>query len=561
MQPEFDNHNEHQREGIFRNGLRLRVARYVFDKPRFRSCTRLIRRHYGPPGGPVLTDNLYELFESRFPAESSSTFIETEDGRVYSYVSMVYRSGRYARLLSDLGVTPGDRVLAQVEKSPEAVFLYLACLRAGAVFLPLNTAYQRDEVAYFLNDAEPAAVVIDPAREAELAPLTEQAGCKHLLTLDAAGSGTLEQRSAALDGEFGCLPRAADDLAAMLYTSGTTGRSKGAMLSHGNLAANAQALHQTWGFQHDDLLLHALPIYHAHGLFVAINCVLLNGTGMLFLPKFDAESVLRLLPRATVMMGVPTFYTRLLTRPDFGAEVCRNIRVFIAGSAPLLAETFNEFQERSGHTILERYGMSETGMNSSNPLEGERKAGSVGRPLPGVELRVVGEDGSPLGTDEIGDLEVRGPNVFKGYWRNAEKTAESFRDDGFFVTGDLAKIDGEGYVHLVGRAKDLIISGGFNVYPKEIEQVIDEIEGVGESAVIGLPHPDFGEAVAAVVTPAAGSAAPSEAAIISATKGRLANFKVPKRVFQSEALPRNAMGKVQKNLLRERYAAAFKDAD
>ncbi len=507
-----------------------------------------------------MSDNLFALFQSRFPAESSTTFIETEEGRIYSYTAMAYRSGRYARLLSDLGVAPGDRVLAQVEKSPEAVFLYLACLRAGAVFLPLNSAYRRDEVAYFLQDSAPAVAVVDPGREAELAPLAAEAGCKRVMTLDAGGAGSLEQEAATLDGDFGCVPRAADDLAAMLYTSGTTGRSKGAMLTHGNLAANAQALHQSWGFRPGDRLLHALPIYHAHGLFVAINCVLLNGTDMLFLPRFDAEAVVRLLPRATVMMGVPTFYTRLLAAPGFGPEACRNIRVFIAGSAPLLPETFAAFEKRTGQRILERYGMTETGMNCSNPLEGVRKAGSVGPPLPGVEARVVDEAGAALGVEAVGDLEVRGANVFKGYWRNPEKTAEAFRDDGFFVTGDLAKIDAEGYIHLVGRAKDLIISGGFNVYPKEVEQVIDEIDGVGESAVIGLPHPDFGEAVAAVVTAADGQSSPDESEIIATAKERLAGFKVPKRVFACEALPRNAMGKVQKNLLRERYAGTFKVA-
>ena len=505
-----------------------------------------------------MTDNLYAVFEAGFPAEGSTSFIETDDGRIYSYVSMIYRSGRYARLLSDLGVRPGDRVLAQVEKSPEAVFLYLACLRAGAVYLPLNSAYRDEEVAYFLEDSEPSLVVADPAREAEIAPLAARAGCCHLLTLDAEGGGTLEQESATLDGDFGCVARSADDLAAMLYTSGTTGRSKGAMLSHGNLAANARALHRTWGFRPDDLLLHPLPIYHAHGLFVAIHCVLLNGTGMLFLRRFDADTVLRLLPRATVMMAVPTHYVRLLAHPGFGIEACRNMRLFISGSAPLLPETFEAFQTRSGHTILERYGMSETGMNTSNPLDGERRAGTVGRPLPGVEARVTAEDGSILGTDDVGVLEVRGPNVFKGYWRQPEKTAAEFRDDGFFITGDLAKIDARGYVHLVGRAKDLIISGGLNVYPKEIEQVIDEIEGVGESAVIGLPHPDFGEAVAAVVTPAKGRSAPDEAAVIATAKARLAGFKVPKRVFFAEALPRNSMGKVQKNLLREQFAGTFR---
>ena len=504
-----------------------------------------------------MSGNLYELFESRFPAERSATFIETEDGRVFSYTSMAYRSARYAQLLIDLGVAPGDRVAAQVEKSPEALCLYLACLRAGAIYLPLNTAYRSAEVAYFLDDAEPAVVVVDPAREAEIAPLAEEAGCRRLLTLDDQGRGTLTEESTPYDGAFGCVARGGEDLAAILYTSGTTGRSKGAMLTHGNLSSNGLTLHRLWGFTPGDVLLHALPIYHVHGLFVATNLMLLAGGSMLFLPRFDAATVVRLLPRATVMMGVPTYYSRLLAEPGFGREACRTMRLFISGSAPLLPELFEAFRERSGHAILERYGMTETGMNTTNPLEGERIAGTVGPALPDVELRVVGEDGEVLGPEEIGAVEVRGPNVFRGYWRNPEQTAEDLRPDGFFITGDIGKIDRQGYVHLVGRAKDLIISGGFNVYPKEVEQVLDALPGVGESAVIGLAHPDFGEAVTAVVTPADPSAPPDEAALIAGARNELAGYKLPKRVFVVEALPRNAMSKVQKNLLRERYAETY----
>ena len=502
-----------------------------------------------------MSDNLFELFRSRFPADLSKPFIETPEGRLVSYGELESETARMAGLLAARGVARGERVAAIVEKSPEAVFLYLACLRAGAVYLPLNTAYTEAEVGYFLGDAEPKVTVCRPEAEAALAPLAAKAGGR-VLTLGQAGEGSLVAASRELPAEFAPVPATSDDLAALLYTSGTTGRAKGAMLSHGNLASNALALHRIWGFVPDDVLLHALPIFHTHGLFVAINCVLLNGGKMLFLPRFDADEVILQLPRATVMMGVPTFYTRLLARPDFGPEACRHMRLFISGSAPLLEETFEAFRERTGHTILERYGMTETGMNTSNPLAGERRAGTVGFPLPEVELRVAGEDGAVLEPGETGVLELRGPNVFQGYWRRPEKTEEEFREDGFFITGDVARIDRDGYVHIVGRAKDLIISGGFNVYPKEVELVVDAVEGVAESAVIGLPHPDFGEAVAAVIASPEG-AAPTEAEVIEAAKAALANYKVPKRVFFLDELPRNAMGKVQKSALRDRYRDSF----
>ena len=504
-----------------------------------------------------MSKNLYSLFESRFPAARDMAFIETPAGKTYSYADLETQSGRMARLLTSLGVKPGDRVAAQVDKSPEAIFLYLACLRADGAYLPLNTAYQDAELGYFLEDAEPKVVVCQPSREAAARTLAEEAGVAEVLTLDAAGEGTLTERSADLDPDVGCAAAEDGDLAAILYTSGTTGRAKGAMMSHGNLGSNALTLHEIWGFRPDDVLLHALPIFHTHGLFVATNCVLLNGTGMLFLPRFDTDTVIDLLPRATVMMGVPTFYTRLLNHPGLTPERCANMRLFISGSAPLLAETFEAFHARSGHAILERYGMTETGMNTSNPLDGARFAGTVGLPLPDVEVRVAGEDGTILGPGEIGTLEVRGPNVFQGYWRQLEKTAAEFRPDGFFITGDLACIDERGYVQIVGRGKDLIISGGFNVYPKEVELVIDGVSGVGESAVFGLAHPDFGEAVAAAVTTAPGAGGFSEAKIIDHVKAQLANYKVPKRVFFVDALPRNAMGKVQKNQLREAYKDTF----
>ena len=501
-----------------------------------------------------MSDNLFELIRARFPGDPDAPFIETPDGRVVTYGALDEASGRMARLLAEAGVAKGDRVAALVEKSPEAILLYLAVMRAGAVYLPLNTAYHAQEIAYFLGDAEPRVVVCRPEAEAEIAGL---AGSARVFTLGQAGNGSLIEASAGLDPAFPCVSAAADDLAALLYTSGTTGRSKGAMLSHRNLASNALALHRIWGFRDGDVLLHALPIFHTHGLFVATNCVLLNGSTMLFLNHFDAAQVCALLPRATVMMGVPTFYTRLLAHPGFDAETCRNMRLFISGSAPLLEETFRDFEARSGMAILERYGMTETGMNSSNPLDGARLPGTVGYALPEVELRVADDHGRVLPAGETGVLEVRGPNVFSGYWRQPDKTAAEFRPDGFFITGDIARMGPDGRVAIVGRAKDLIISGGFNVYPKEVELVVDAQPGVRESAVIGLPHPDFGEAVAAVLVPEEAAQPPEEAAVIAAAKDALANYKVPKRVFLVDTLPRNAMGKVQKNELRARYKETF----
>lgn len=504
------------------------------------------------------SENLYDLLASRFPSDRGRPFIETEGGTTYGYAELEAVSGRYARLLADLGVTKGDRVAVQVEKSPEAVFLYLACLRAGAAYLPLNTAYTRAEVEYFLSDAEPRVAVCRPGQEDAFREAGRAAGLAHVLTLGQAGEGTLPERAAALDPAFPTVAAAADDLAAILYTSGTTGRSKGAMMSHRNLASNALTLHACWGFRPDDVLLHALPIFHTHGLFVATHCVLLNGTSMLFLPKFEPESAFRLLPRATVMMGVPTFYTRLLADPRLTREATAHMRLFVSGSAPLLAETHREFRARTGQAILERYGMTETGMLTSNPLDGERVPGTVGFALPGVELRVADpETGRALGTEEVGVIEVRGPNVFSGYWRMPEKTRAEFRPDGYFVTGDVGKVDGRGYVHIVGRAKDLVICGGYNVYPKEVEGVVDALDGIAESAVVGVPHPDFGEAVVAVARRSAGARAPSEEQVIAACKERLANYKVPKRVFFVDDLPRNAMGKVQKNLLRDQHKDLF----
>jgi malonyl-CoA/methylmalonyl-CoA synthetase len=499
--------------------------------------------------------NLYELIDRRAHAARERVAIETLDGDRLTYGELDERCARLAARLARLGVGRGDRVAAQIEKSVANVLLYLACLRRGAVYLPLNTAYTLDELDFFFGDAEPALIVCDPARRTAIGALSG-AGAARVAALDAAGRGELVDGLDHEPPQRAIAPLEDDDLAALLYTSGTTGRAKGAMLTHRNLASNALTLADVWGFSADDVLLHALPLYHVHGLFVACNTVLLAGASLLFLPRFDAAQILEMLPRVTVMMGVPTYYTRLLAQDGLSAARCAGVRLFVSGSAPLLENTFHEFEARTGHRILERYGMTETGMNTSNPLRGERRPGTVGLPLPGVELRVADEAGRVLGTGEVGVLEVRGPNVFKGYWRMSERTAEEFRADGFFITGDLARIDADGYVSIVGRAKDLIISGGLNVYPKEIESVIDDLPGVVESAVIGVPHPDFGEAVSAVVVRAPGAAL-EEAAVIAAVRARLAGFKVPKRVWFAPSLPRNTMGKVQKNALRAQHQDAF----
>jgi malonyl-CoA/methylmalonyl-CoA synthetase len=492
----------------------------------------------------------------RFPKDLSSVLIETPDGKSYSYGDADAYSARVAGFLTSLGAQKGDRVAVQVDKSPEALFLYLGCIRAGLVYLPLNTAYQAGELAYFMDNASPVIFVCQPRREDEVKAIANEQGVKHVLTLGMNADGSLIDGVAAQSDDFAPVVCADDDLAAILYTSGTTGKPKGAMMTQMNLWSNAATLEKLWGFGSEDTLLHALPIFHTHGLFVACHCVMLSGAKMFFLPKFDRDQVMSLLPQSTVMMGVPTFYVRLLSEDDFTAEVASNMRLFISGSAPLLPETFTAFEKRTGKTLLERYGMTEMGMATSNPLDGERIVHTVGLALPDVDVRVCDENGDVLGVDEIGVLEARGPNVFAGYWQMPEKTAEEFREDGFFITGDIAKIDAKGYVHIVGRAKDLLISGGFNVYPKEIETLIDKMDGVVESAVIGVQHPDFGEAVVAVIVPEAKDAL-SEEGVINSIKSELANFKVPKRVFFMEELPRNAMGKVQKNVLRDQHKALF----
>ena len=485
--------------------------------------------------------------------------LESGDGRRLTYGEMAVLTHRLRAVLESLHVAPGDRVVAQVEKSAEAVALYLACLQVGAAFVPLNTAYTFAELDYFLGDAAPALAVVRPADEQAVQAIAQRCGVRHVETMDDRGGGSLLALAGSTDSPPVSARHDASSLAALLYTSGTTGRSKGAMLSRGNLAANAETLEQAWSFTADDVLLHALPIFHVHGLFVAINTVLASGASMLFLPKFDADEVIRLLPRATVMMGVPTFYTRLLQHPGLDRHAVRNVRLFISGSAPLLAETHREFHARTDHAILERYGMSETLMNTSNPYQGERVPGSVGPPLPGVEVRITDpEQGTVLDApDAIGMIEVRGPNVFSGYWRMPEKTATELRADGFFITGDLGKRDARGYVYIVGRGKDLIITGGYNVYPIEVEAEIDALPGVSESAVIGVPHADFGEAVTAVVV-LHKDAVLDETTVRHSLERRLAKFKLPKRVLFVPELPRNTMGKVQKSALRDRYRDIYK---
>jgi malonyl-CoA/methylmalonyl-CoA synthetase len=504
-----------------------------------------------------MSENLFTIFKNRFPADLSKLFLWRPDGSALSYADLVELSGRLANALKRLGVKPGDRVAAQVEKSAEALLVYLAALRAGAVYLPLNSAYTASEIRYFLGDAEPALFICRPESAAEMQVVATEAGVPRVETLGSNGEGSLMEAARAQPPAFEDVERTRDDLAAILYTSGTTGRSKGAMLSHGNLASNAEVLRDNWRFTPEDRLLHALPIFHTHGLFVATNVTLMTGSSLIFLPTFNASEIVRLLPQASVMMGVPTFYTRLLARDDFGRDLVSHMRLFVSGSAPLSAETHKEFGERTGHAILERYGMTETNMNTSNPYDGDRIPGSVGLPLPGVEIRIADpQTGRAVPDGEVGVIDIRGPNVFKGYWRMPEKTREEFRADGFFISGDLGRIDDRGYIWIVGRAKDLIISGGFNVYPAEVEAAIEALPGVTECAVIGVPHSDFGEGVVAVVTPKPGAIL-EEKTILAALANELAKFKQPKRVFIATELPRNAMGKVQKKDLREEHAKTF----
>jgi len=506
----------------------------------------------------IMNANLFaRLFDSL--DDPARLAIETLDGERISYGDLIARAGQTANVLVSSGVKPGDRVAAQTEKSVPGLMLYLAAVRAGAVYLPLNTAYTLNELEYFITDAEPSLVVCDPSKAEGIGAIAAKVGAK-VLTLGADGKGSLTEAAAKASPEFSTLKRADDDLAAILYTSGTTGRSKGAMLTHDNLASNSLSLVDYWRFTDKDVLIHALPIYHTHGLFVASNVTLFARAAMIFLPKFDPELIIKLMARATVLMGVPTFYTRLLQSPALSKESTKHMRLFVSGSAPLLADTHREWAARTDHAVLERYGMTETNMNTSNPYDGDRVPGAVGQALPGVTVRVTDpETGKELARETIGMIEVKGPNVFKGYWRMPEKTKGEFRDDGFFITGDLGKIDAKGYVHIVGRGKDLVISGGFNVYPKEIESEIDAMPGVIESAVIGVPHADFGEGVTAVLVCDKGAKV-DETSVLKALDGRLAKFKMPKRVIVVDELPRNAMGKVQKNILRDTYSDIYAKA-
>jgi malonyl-CoA/methylmalonyl-CoA synthetase len=513
-----------------------------------------------PNNTPAAQGNLFAALRAAFPADLDATAVETEQGLFYTWRDLDRASAQIANLLGSLALPPGSRVAVQVEKSVEALMLYLATLRAGFVFLPLNTAYQSAEIEYFIGNAEPAVVVCTEKNFGWVSKIAFTAGTQHVFTLSENLTGSLLDRASTLSDQHDIVPKDSDDLAAILYTSGTTGRSKGAMLTHGNLLSNARVLKDYWGWrsaaQGGDVLIHALPIFHVHGLFVAIHGALINGSKMLWLSKFDPQVVLRMMPRATLFMGVPTLYVRLLAEPGLTHEATKNMRLFIAGSAPLLIETFKAWQARTGHTILERYGMSETAMLTSNPYDprlGERRGGTVGFPLPGVSIRVQGEDNQPVPTGEIGAIEVKGPNVFKGYWRMPEKTAEEFSADGFFKTGDVGKFDDQGYITIVGRSKDLIISGGYNVYPAEIEAFLNDLAGVEESAVIGIPHPDFGEVGVAVLIARPGVAL-DPAKIMAHVKACLANFKVPKQCYVIDALPRNTMGKVQKNVLRAQYS-------
>ena len=509
-------------------------------------------------------NNLFAALRAAFPADLDAVAVETDNELNYSWRDLERATAMMANLLATLKLPAGSRIAVQVEKSVEAMMLYLATLRAGYVFLPLNTAYQSAEIEYFITNAEPAVVVCSSKNFGWVSKIAFKAGTQSVFTLDDDRTGSLLARAAHCSDRHQVAVSEPDDLAAILYTSGTTGRSKGAMLSHGNMLSNALTLKDYWGWrtpeEGGDVLIHALPIFHVHGLFVALHGALINGSKMIWMAKFDPQRVVKKLPEATVFMGVPTLYVRLLAEPGLSHDTCRNMRLFVAGSAPLLIETFNDWQQRTGHTILERYGMSETAMLTSNPYRVEsgksRRGGTVGFALPGVTVRVQDEGGAAQPTGEIGGIQVKGPNVFQGYWRMPEKTKEEFTADGYFKTGDVGRIDADGYITIVGRSKDLIISGGYNVYPAEIEGYINDLPGVAESALVGVPHADFGEVGVAVVIAKPGMTLAADE-IVAALKSKLANFKIPKKCFVVAELPRNTMGKVQKNLLRDQYKSLF----
>ena len=505
-----------------------------------------------------MSHNIYELFASKFAESLTSPFLSVPGGLTYTYGQLDRRSAAIATVLTEAGAQPGDRVVVQVDKSAESVALYLACLRGGFVYVPLNTAYTPEEVGFFLGDADPTVFVCKPGRYSKLQPVADITGVRRIFTLSSKSTGSLPDAASEATPDPTIVPRTPDDPACMVYTSGTTGRSKGAVLTHGGIATNARALHAIWRFRPGDVLLHALPIFHIHGLFVALHCAILNASEVIFLPKFDLDEVRAALPRSTVMMGVPTYYIRLLTEPDFGPIDCQTIRMFTSGSAPLTETVFNEFVERTGHAICERYGMTETGIISSNPPEGQRVAGTVGYPLPEMDLRIADEADRSVPAGTVGEVQVRGPHLFPGYWQLPEKTEESFTDDGYFRTGDIGSLADDGRLSLVGRSSDMIISGGYNVYPKEIELALDQVDGVHESAVVGLPHPDFGEGVAAFVVAEPHVTAES---LETAIGEGLARFKQPKEYLFVPALPRNSMGKIQKAHLRQTHAELFTSPD
>jgi malonyl-CoA/methylmalonyl-CoA synthetase len=496
--------------------------------------------------------NLFASFSGAFPPDRGSPLMITPAGDVFTYADAERESARLAGFLRDTGLEPGDRVTVQAPKTPQTVWLYLACLRGGFIYHPLNDAYRSAELEYFIADARPKIIVCAPAAEAGFKALTGATDCQ-ILTLDEDGGGTLLRQSHACTDEFETVDCGPEAVAVLLYSSGTTGIPKGAMLTHGNLAANTRTLVDAWGFSGADRLLHALPIYHAHGLFVGLGCVLQSGSSMIFLPHFDVQTVMDNLGDATVMMGIPTFYTRLLNEPELQSSHCRSVRLFISGSAPLSAATHSEFQRRTGHAIVERYGMTETSMNTSNPLDGERRAGTVGPPLPGVRVRIVDDQEHGCADNVIGHIQVQGPNVFPGYWGQPDRTTTDFTADGFFRTGDLGSMSPDGYLSISGREKDMIISGGLNVYPREIEAIIDAFPGVVESAVIGVPHTDYGEGVLAVVVLAPDQDS-EKIGLQAELREKLANFKQPKRIVFTRELPRNSMGKIQKNQLRDHYS-------
>jgi len=496
--------------------------------------------------------NLFSHFSARFSSFTDKVLLTTEEDKQYTFSEIDQTSAQIANYLIELGAKVGDRISTQIEKSPEGLCLYFACLRAGLIYHPLNTAYSRSELEYFFGNAEPFAIVCDEKNVALIESSLTPPLTPTILTLNGNGQGSLTKNSSRCAKAFAVVPRAENDFATLLYSSGTTGVPKGIMLTHGNLLSSAKSLVEAWGFTSDDCLLHCLPTFHVHGLFISLGCILLSGASLRWLSAFNTKNVIKYLPESTVMMGVPTYYTRLLDDERFTRQVSENIRLYVSGSAPLKEDTFALFEQRTGHRILERYGMTETNVNTSNPLDGERKAGTVGLPLPGVEVRIVDDSGKTLATGEIGNIQVHGPNVFPGYWHLPEKTAESFTDEHYFDTGDKGLIDSDGYVSIVGRSKDLIISGGLNIYPKEVEIVIDELDGVKESTVIGVPHSDFGEAVVAIIVEEQKNTLEEEQ-IRTNMKGKIANFKIPKRVIFIEELPRNTMGKVQKNILREQY--------